>query len=391
MPTMNLKRIIATIVTLLVALMILGLSVMILNNVRTMTGQEEDVLEKEPQTIESPNRDSTSSIKEVKVMEIKNRKMETGFSVQGRLRAYDKTDLVAEVPGLMKPMSKRFKIGTRYNKDEVVFEVDDAEARLALKAKRAQLHTAITKMLPDMKIDMPSSYANWKSYWDRLDPERSIFPLPKPLSDREEYYVSLQGLHSQYYDIKSQEVRLTKYRVLAPFDGIITSVLIGESGYLRAGVSLGTIMNTSEYELEAAVPVSDLKSVRQGRKVKVVSDDTGKSWMGKINRIGDLIDPNTQTATVYITLQGAGLREGQYLRAILEGNTGRAVTTIPNHLLIERNKVLVVEDDWVKLKSVQLIKTEGGEAWISGLPDRTFMALDNVDPSDVGTKVIPVK
>ncbi len=382
---MNLKRIIATIITFLVALIIFGLSYNIYKNISEVVAPiEEEIKESKTSTSIEKRADD---IKTVEVIEVQNKKMNSGFSVQGRLRAYDKTDLVAEIPGMMLPMSKRFKIGTRYLKDEVIFVVDDAEARLSIKGQKAQVHTAITQMMPDMKIDMPQSYNNWKNYLDQFSVNQSIKAFPKPLSDREEYYVSSKGLHAQYYNIKSAELRLSKYQVTAPFDGIITNTLVGESGYLRAGVSLGTIMNTSEYELEAAVPVTDLKYIKKGRSVKVVSDDSGKSWTGTVNRIGDLIDATTQTATVYISLWGKELREGQYLRAIINANSSNKVVEIPKELLKNKDKVFIIKDSLATMVPIQIVKYQGSNAFVKGLENKTLLVKDNLDVSMHGVKV----
>ncbi len=386
---MTTKRIIATVITVIVALIMLGMAISIFQNVSAMATPPEEVVEEE-KTLTKESEIATN-LKKVQAMAVKNKNIKSGFTAQGRLRAYDKVDLVAEVPGMMKPMEKRFKIGTNFSKDEVIFEVDDAEARLALKAQRAQVHTVITQMMPDLKIDMPDSYNNWKNYLDKFDVNRNISAFPKPLSDREEYYVSSKGLHAQYYNIKSSELRLTKYQVRAPFNGTITNVMVGESGYLRAGVALGTIMNTSKYELEAAVPVSDLKFIKKGSSVKVVSDDSDKSWTGTVKRIGDLVDANTQTATVYIGLSGSGLREGQYLRAEIKTSALNQAFEIPRNLLINQDKVYLVKDGIIVLSPVQIIKIDGDNAIVKGLPDNSLLLTEGIPASMEGEKVIPVQ
>ncbi len=367
---MSLQRIIATVVSIIVALAALGMAVFIFNNVSSAS---KAALEEEAIQTIAPKSEKTDSIVTVQVIPVENRNYEGKLFVQGRLRAYDKTDLVAEIPGMLKPVSKRFKIGTRYQKDEVIFEVDDTEARLNLQAQKAQLQTAITQMMPDLKIDMPESYANWKSYLDNFNVNSSIRTFPKAISDRESYFIALKGIHSQFYTIKSAERRLNKYQVRAPFNGIITNVNVGDSGYLRAGSPLGTIMNTAKYEMEAAVPVADLKNIKQGRSVQVSSDDTGKTWRGTVKRIGDMIDPTTQTATVYIGVSGSGLREGQYLNAAINSRGGTKVAVLPSHL-VKNNKVHVVEDGQLNTKTIELVKIEGGNAMVGGLADGTKVA-----------------
>lgn len=367
---MSTKRIIATIVSLLVAITALGLAFSIFKNVSSAS---KDALNQEAiQSIES-KKDKTDSPVQVNAITVKNQASNEGLYIQGRLRAYDKTDLIAEVPGMLKPVNKRFKIGTRYNQDELIFEVDDTEARLSLQAQKAQLQTAITQMMPDLKIDMPNSFSQWKSYLDNFNLNSSVRTFPKALSERETYYVSLKGIQAQYYTIKSAEKRLSKYQVRAPFNGIMTSVNVGDSGYLRAGSPLGTIMNTSQYELEAAVPVAELKYIKKGRSVKILSDDTGKSWRGTVKRISDMIDPTTQAATVYIGASGAGLREGQYLRAEIKSSGGGAIAILPRNV-VSKDMVHIITDGTLSQKRIELVRIEGDNALVRGLADGTKVA-----------------
>ncbi len=388
---MTTKRIIATIITFLVGVAALGFSYMIFKNVSELiTSPSEEAIDT---TLTAPPQSKTiptTPLRNIKVKPIKNQRLQSGISAQGRLRAYDKVDLVAEIPGMMRPKIKPFKIGTRYKKGETIFEVDNEEAKLNLQAQKAQLQTVLTQMMPDLKIDMPSGFEHWKKYLDNFNVNQTLRPFPKPSSEQEAYYVSLKGIHSQYYTIKSGELRLTKYNVTAPFDGIITQAFVGDSGYLRAGAPLGTIMNTSAYELEAAIPVADLKSIRIGRSVKVVSDDSNKSWSGTVVRIGDIIEPTTQMATVYITLNGQDLREGQYLRAIINHSTSKQASTIDNDLIVDGNKVYVVQDSVVILIPIQVIKIEGNNAVVKGLKDNALLITDQSRSLKEGEKIIPI-
>lgn len=387
----SLKRIIATVITLIVTFAILGICYSIVSSWTTDAGKkpvDENINDEGKKDTNLSSSSDTVPLKKVKTFAIANKSIKSGFSAQGRLRAYDKTDIVAEVQGMMLPtLEKRFKIGTRYTKDEVMIDIDNAESRLALKSQKAQLHTAITAMMPDMKIDMPASFSNWKAYLDRFDVNQPIRPFPKHLSDREEYYVSTKNLHSQFYNIKSAEIRLGKFQVKAPFDGILTTANVNEGGFVRAGTPLGTLMNTSKYEMEAAVQVADLSYIKRGSSVRVVSDDSGKSWTGNVKRIGDLVDPTTQTATVYIGLNGSGLREGQYLRAIINTSAITQASEIPRNWLVDNDKLYVIEGGELKLQTVEVVKVEDDKAIIRGMKNDTRLLAEKVKGAYEGMKV----
>jgi membrane fusion protein (multidrug efflux system) len=387
----DMKRVIATVISIVVAIAIVGICSNIVKMWTADTAKEST--EENADTNEETGVSGSATvdvipIKKVKTLAIANKNIKSGFSAQGRLRAYDKTDIVAEVQGMMLPtLEKRFKIGTRYTKDEVMIDIENVESRLALKSQKAQLHTAITAMMPDMKIDMPASFSNWKAYLDKFDVNQSIRTFPKHLSDREEYYVSTKNLHSQFYNIKSAEVRLEKFQVKAPFDGILTTSSVNKGGFVRAGSPLGTLMNTAKYEMEAAVQVADLAYIKRGSSVKVTSDDSGKSWTGIVKRIGDLVDATTQTATVYIGLSGNGLREGQYLRAMINTSAITQATEIPRSWLVDNDKLYVIEGGTLKLQTVEVVKVEDDKAIVRGMKNDTRLLAEKVKGAYEGMKV----
>ncbi|MGB1216609.1 MAG: efflux RND transporter periplasmic adaptor subunit, partial [Saprospiraceae bacterium] len=175
--------------------------------------------------------------------------------------------------------------------------------------------------------------------------------------------------------------------ILAPFDGILTQASVNEGGYVRAGASLGMLMNTSVYEMEAAVSVADLKYIKRGLSVKVVSDDSGKTWFGKVKRISDLVDATTQTAIVYIGLSGNGLREGQYLRAIINTPSSNKGMKISKDLLVDNTKIYIIENQKIKEKNIQILSIEGNEVIVKGLENGTQILAEPVSDAYDGMNV----
>ncbi|NNF35396.1 MAG: hypothetical protein HKN68_14900, partial [Saprospiraceae bacterium] len=91
------------------------------------------------------------------------------IDIDGRLRSIDQVDLNAEVSGKLIPMKKRFKEGVFYKKGELIFNIDDTDAKYTLLALRSNLLTSITQMMPYLKFDYPEAFQRWKSYLDTYD------------------------------------------------------------------------------------------------------------------------------------------------------------------------------------------------------------------------------
>lgn len=316
---------------------------------------------------EPERKTDTKRVTEVEVMTAVNQKIASTLEVQGRLTAFERIELYAEVGGLLKETERPFKVGTNFPKGSVLCSIDDTEARLTLLAQKSSLLNAVTQMMPDLKIDYPESYKNWKLYLDEFNPEKPVPAFPQPLNQQEKYFVASRNLHNAYYSIKSAEERLGKYLIRSPFNGTLIQVSIYPGAVVRVGQKLGELMSTGNYELEATVTVADLQYVRVGSRVKLVSGDIGGQWSGTVRRIGDQVDPGTQTVKVFIGVSGANLRDGMYLRGEVEASSIENALQLPRELLVNQESVYEVRDSQLHLRPVTLVKMTSEFAIIRGI------------------------
>jgi len=276
-------------------------------------------------------------IREIAVFKAQNGKVSSEMEVQGSLSAYNKVDIFAEVTGMLENTAKPFKVGSYFKKGEILLDIEDDEARLNILSQKSNLVNAITMLMPDLKVDYPASFQQWKTYLDNFNVETSIQPFPQALNEQEKYFIATKNLAAQYYTIKSAEKRLGKYTVYAPFSGVITETMINPGSLVRAGQKMGSLMGTGDYELQATVDMGDLKFIKTGTKVKLYSDAVAGNWTGTVRRVSDQIDPNTQSVLVFIGVRGKGLREGMYLKGKLTTRATDNAMAIPLDLLINQN------------------------------------------------------
>lgn len=332
-------------------------------------------------------KESLKQIKRVEVLKVKNANLPSTLEIQGELVAFNKIDLFTEVSGTLTQTSKPFKVGTYFPKGSVLLKVDPEEAQLNLLSQKSSLLNSITQLMPDLKIDYPESFQQWKKYLDQFDPQRPIQAFPKALNDQEKYFIASRNLLSQYYNIKSAEERLSKYVLYAPFSGVITQTSINPGALVRAGQKLGELMNTNNYELEATVPLSDLKYIKAGNSVNLFSDDIDGAWTGKIKRINDQVDSGTQTVTVFVSVSGKNLREGMYLRGEVAANTVKNVVKIPRRLLVNQNAVYEVKDTLLRLHPIEVVKVSQDQAFVKGLEDGKMVLKEVVPGAFDGMRV----
>ncbi|MEL6925949.1 MAG: HlyD family efflux transporter periplasmic adaptor subunit, partial [Bacteroidota bacterium] len=284
-------------------------------------------------------------VREVQTFPVSNQNITSDLDIQGRLVAFEKMQIFAEVSGRLLETARPFKVGSYFRKGDVLLKIDDSEARLALLSQKANLMNAITNLLPDLQLDYPESLPQWRAYLDQYKVESPIKAFPDPVNDKEKFFISARNLHTQYYNIKSQEERLSKYIVRAPFGGVLTAVSITPGSLVRSGQPVGELMNNGNYELEATIRLADLAYIKSGSAVSLYSTELDGQWNGRVKRISDQIDPNTQTVIAYIGVTGRGLREGMYLAGKVKGKTIPNAMEIPKTLLVNQDQVLLVENN----------------------------------------------
>ena len=337
---------------------------------------------------EPPKRAIPERIKTVEVTEVSNRNLSAKLDVQGRLQAYKKIDLYAEVGGAVQETGRPFKEGTYFREGQVLLRIDNNEARYSLQSQKAALMNSIADMMPDLKIDYPNSFRGWNDYLLAFDVDRAIAALPEATDQSEKLFVAGRNLYSQYYTIKSVEDRLSKYTLLAPFSGVLTTTAIDEGAIVRPGQQLGTLMATGYYELIATVPLSELNYLKPGGKVRLYSEDVDGEWVGTVRRISDQIDPSSQTVDVFVGVSGRDLREGMYLRGEADARTIENVVELDRDHLVDERDVFVVEADTL-LRRVPIVvrKSNRETVIVSGLPDGAKVLSSNVAGAYDGMRV----
>ncbi len=322
-----------------------------------------------------------------KILYVQNKTVSDTMLIQGTLTAFDKIQIFSEVTGVLEETSRPFKVGSYFKKGDMLARINKEEVELSLLAQKSALQNAITQFMPDLKIDYKESFKQWQQYLNEFDVDAPLQPFPEPINDQEKYFIASKNVNNQYFNIKSAEARLEKYEIFAPFNGVITEVNINSGAVVRVGQSLGQLMNKSNFELEATVPLSDLKYLKVGNSVELYSDDIEGQWNGKIKRISDQIDPSTQAVKIFVSVSGGNLREGMYLKGDVKARGFEHAMRIPRELLINQKAVYVVRDSSLSLEEVEVIKITPTAAVVRGLKNGTPLLRNKIAGAFDGMKV----
>ena len=335
----------------------------------------------------TPRPTSQKSVKTVFVDTVTNGTVPITVPANGNLRASKRVELYAEVQGVFKPGNKRFRTGQAYKAGQTLIGIDAAEYYASVQAAKSNFYTLLTSILPDLRLDYPDSYATWQGYVDGFDLNAPTPALPDLSSAQEKFFISGRGVLSDYYNLKNLEERLTKYTIVAPFDGVLAEALVTEGTLVRAGQKLGEYISTGLYELEVAVGKAYADVLAVGEQVTLANLNNTQNYTGTISRINGRVDQNSQTITVFIEVQDASLKEGQYLEAKLQAKAETNAIAVSRSLLLENNQIFVVKDSILELLSVTPVYFTDTDAVLKNVPESTVIVAKPIPGAYTGMPV----
>ncbi|WP_246196460.1 efflux RND transporter periplasmic adaptor subunit [Aquisphaera giovannonii] len=168
------------------------------------------------------------------------------------------------------------------------------------------------------------------------------------------------------------KVDLAYARIVAPFDGVITSRNYHPGAFISSAAAGGrepllTVARTDLMRVVVRVPDRDVALAQPGDRATLVVDALGnRRFEGAVSRVGESEDHASRTMRVEIDLPNpdGALREGMYGRAViaLEPSTGRL--SLPTACVLDRTGkgrgvVQLVREGKVERASVELGVDDG--------------------------------
>ncbi|MEJ2595279.1 MAG: HlyD family efflux transporter periplasmic adaptor subunit [bacterium] len=297
----------------------------------------------------------------------------------GRLASQQTVNLSAEVQGQIIQGDVSLRVGTSFKKGDLLVKIFDEDARNNLKASKSRFLNSIAGILPDIKIDYPESFDKYMKFFNDVKIDEPLPPLPKTDSEKEKVFLASRNILNDYYSIKSAEVRLSRYKVYAPFDGTFTSVSLEPGSVANPGARIASMIRTDKLELEVPVRSDDAYWISEGDKVTVSTRDRHATWNGKVARKSNFMDPNSQTITVYVSLtheKGNPLYQGQYLRAEFSAIKLDQTMKIPRNAVFNKDRVFTVEDGKLREQKIDIRRINETTILFSGLPEGLDLVVE---------------
>lgn len=325
--------------------------------------------------------------KTVSVNSVKNKTIPIHINSTGSLIAKRKIEIYSEVQGVLNIRDKDFKTGTFYTKDEIILSMNTDEHLANLQSLKSSFYNTLLLMMPDIKVDFPEEYDKWQVYLSDFDMDKNLGKLPKTSSDREKFFITGRNIYSQFFNVHNLEIRLDKYTIRAPYNGVLTEALVTPGTLIRQGQKLGEFINAQTYELELAINSNFIDFVKIGNPVTLTTIEQTKSWQGKVVRINGKVDQGSQTIRVFVEVKAKDLREGMYLQADLLAKSEKNAFEIDRKLLFENDKVFAVKDTSLYLVQITPVYFNDKTVVVKGLKNGTKLISKPVPGAYEGMKV----
>ena len=325
--------------------------------------------------------------KSVLVSQVKNTKMTNQIKSSGRVISRNNITITSEVQGRLIG-NYTFKKGTEINKGDIIFSVNNTDLKLLIKAKMSQFMRLISSVLADIKIDFDTEYDKWYNFFNKIDLDKNIPDLPQMNSSKEKNYIISRLILAEYLSIKSEEERLKKYTVLAPFNGIVTNSYTDVGANVNPGTPVVDFIRKGDMEIELTVNTSEIKQINIGDKV--VLRENKNLFSGQIIRKGRFVNPNTQSISVFanINTKTNTIYNGMYLDAKIITNSKDSVFKINRRAIFDKDKVFIVDKkNKLRINKINIVSYEDNYAIIRNLKENTLVVKEPLINTKAGSIV----
>ena len=329
-------------------------------------------------------------IKSVLVSKVKNSKLKNKISSSGRVVSLNNITITSEVQGRLIGKNK-FKKGTEIKEGEIIFSIKDTELKLLLDAKKTKFIALLSAIMPDIQLDFKSEYVKWDKFLSKINFKNPLPEFPEMNTKKEKNYIISRSILTEYLAIRSDEEKLKKYTVLAPFDGVITKSYSDIGGNVNPGSPIVDFIRKNEMEIELTVNRSEIEFINIGDKVDLT--ENGNKYSGKITRKGSFVNPQTQNISVFTSIKNKpeSIYNGLYLDAIITTEVGKDVFKLARRAIFNNNKVFSIDDNKkLKINEVNIISFQGDYVIIDNLKNNMLIVNEPLVNVKEGTIVKPI-
>ncbi len=305
----------------------------------------------------------------------------------GEVQAFASAPIHAQVSGYVQKWY--FDIGAKVKKGDLLAQIDPRTYQAALSQARGVL-ARDSATLANARVDL--------SRYQALAAQNAI--SAQQLATQQATAQAQAGIvEADRAQVAQAEINLAYTRIVAPFDGIVTSRAVDVGNLVNVGTPgstpLFTVSDQSRLRLYVRVPQNYAPYIRDGMTVNfTVPQYPGRVFTAQLVASANAVASATGTILVQFSTDNAdgALQPGAYAEVKFPLPAGAHGVRVPATALIFRNEGMQVAtvdaDNRVKLKTVKISRDLGASVDVStGISDKDRLIDNPADALQDGDEV----
>jgi membrane fusion protein, multidrug efflux system len=317
------------------------------------------------------------------------------FNTNGIVQSSNQLDIIAEVAGKYEKGDVRLKPGVKFKKGQVLVVISDREYLVSLRARKASFISMMISLKPDIELEFPDEVDKWNKYINSLRVGDKLPKMPTSITtEKERNFLYSRNVFTEYLNIRSQEERLKKYLIVAPFSGEVIDNFIEPGSITNPGTRLLSIIKSNSMEIKVPLTISQLNYISSNSKPSLMNEAGEVVAKGIFDRKGKVINQSTQSVDVFFKVvpeKGKDIYLNQLLTLKTELNVFKGYFELPRTALNNDSLTLWTSADssvYRKKFSDEIVK--GENLLIKGLKEGDVVLLEEFKFVNDSVKVIPI-
>ena len=243
------------------------------------------------------------------------------IQVPGTVVSRQQSELPAEVEGRLTwvaDVGKKLRVGDVVAKlDDTLYKLKAAENKASLKREMVRLDY-LDKEVVRLKALIKGDFSSKNS-------------LDKMLLDRD---IARSEVVVAKAKVNIDEETLKRYKVVAPFNGIVTDRIKREGEWIRGGDSVIMLSNPESLEIDARVSDKSINYLKKGYKLNVYRKN--KKIQASVRAIVRVGDKQSHLFDIKIDMSNLGWLAGQAVKVEVPIGQARQVLAVPRDALVLR-------------------------------------------------------
>jgi len=265
------------------------------------------------------------------------------FTRTGNISVNGQINIVPQVSGRVVSVHKDFNDGGVFEKNQTLFQIEQADFINRVNIAKAQVEQARTA-LTLQKAESNAAIAEWNN----INPNRSAPSLVAKKPQLQQANANLKAAQAQ---LSEAQLALNRTKFSYNFAGRIVDTTIEQGQFIQAGQSYGQAYPRDA--LEVVVPVEDkiLQYMNiEESDVTIRTNYRGQNvtLQGTIDRVGSVVNQTTRFVDVVIKPKSSDwdiLMPGVFVEVDLIGKNTENVWTLPNEAMQGTNDIWIVRND----------------------------------------------